>query len=67
VILAKTIEDHLMPAKTIETLDVPTRRKWRQWLAEHHDSESEICLVFNKCHTGVRFTRDGRDDRLLWV
>lgn len=27
--------------------------QWRQWLAKHHDSESEVWLVFHKLHTGV--------------
>ena len=26
--------------------------QWRKWLSEHHDSESEVWLVFHKCHTG---------------
>lgn len=26
---------------------------WRDWLAEHHGSESEVWLVFHKQHTGV--------------
>jgi uncharacterized protein YdeI (YjbR/CyaY-like superfamily) len=27
--------------------------QWRKWLAAHHDSESEVWLVFHKRHTGV--------------
>ena len=42
-----------MSAKPLETLDVRTRQAWRQWLEEHHDSSSEIWLVFHKRHTGV--------------
>ncbi len=42
-----------MPAKPIETLDVRSRQEWRKWLKEHHDSRSEIWLVFHKRHTGV--------------
>jgi uncharacterized protein YdeI (YjbR/CyaY-like superfamily) len=30
-----------------------TLDQWRQWLARHHDSESEIWLVFHKLLTGV--------------
>ena len=30
------------------TLDVRTRREWRDWLREHHDSVSEIWVVFHK-------------------
>jgi uncharacterized protein YdeI (YjbR/CyaY-like superfamily) len=28
-----------------------TRQQWRQWLAEHHDSESEVWLIFRRRHT----------------
>lgn len=42
-----------MPARPIETLDLRSRAKWRQWLRAHHESESEIWLVFHKRHTGV--------------
>jgi uncharacterized protein YdeI (YjbR/CyaY-like superfamily) len=38
-----------MPIKTVEAR---TAAQWRAWLAEHHDSESEIWLVFPKRHTG---------------
>ena len=41
-----------MPTKTLKTLDAPTLAAWRKWLASHHDSESEIWLVFHKVHTG---------------
>jgi uncharacterized protein YdeI (YjbR/CyaY-like superfamily) len=33
-------------------LDVPSCEAWREWLAEHHGSESEIWLVIHKVHTG---------------
>lgn len=26
---------------------------WRDWLAEHHQSESEVWLIFHKLHSGV--------------
>ena len=45
-----------MPAKppdTLDTLDVRNRRDFRKWLKKHHDSCSEIWLVFHKRHTGV--------------
>jgi uncharacterized protein YdeI (YjbR/CyaY-like superfamily) len=29
-----------------------TRADWRSWLAEHHDRETEIWLVYNKRHSG---------------
>ena len=40
-----------MRSKTLETLDARTREEWRSWLAEHHESESEVWLVFHKRHT----------------
>ena len=43
-----------MAAKKLKTLDVRTRRKWRDWLRRHHDSESEVWLVFHKRHTSVK-------------
>jgi uncharacterized protein YdeI (YjbR/CyaY-like superfamily) len=42
-----------MSAKAIRTLEMPTRQQWRNWLQDHHDSESEIWLVFFKRHTGL--------------
>jgi uncharacterized protein YdeI (YjbR/CyaY-like superfamily) len=42
-----------MPAKLMKTLDVRSRREWRKWLKENHDSISEIWLVFHKRHAGV--------------
>jgi uncharacterized protein YdeI (YjbR/CyaY-like superfamily) len=49
-----------MSAKVLKTLDVRSRPHWRQWLQEHHDSESEIWLVFHKRHTAE--TSLGYDD-----
>src|SRR5215470_14646892 len=40
-----------MSAKKLSTLDVHSRQQWRNWLREHHDSVSEIWLVFHKRHT----------------
>ena len=42
-----------MVPKTLKTLDARTPEQWRRWLADHHDSESEVWLVFHKRHTGV--------------
>ena len=42
-----------MSAKPIETLEVKDRQDWRMWLKEHHDSNSDIWLVFYKQHTGA--------------
>ena len=36
------------------TLDVRTRKQWRQWLAKHHASSSGLWLVRYKQHTGVK-------------
>ncbi len=36
----------------MKLLDLRTPAQWREWLAEHHDSESEVWLVFHKRHTG---------------
>lgn len=43
-----------MPSNAPDTLEVRDRQEWRRWLEEHHDSSSEIWLVFYKKHTGVR-------------
>lgn len=40
-----------MRAKTLKTLDARTPEQWRRWLACHHDSKSEVWLVFHKRHT----------------
>ncbi len=37
--------------KELRTLDVRSRRQWRDWLQQHHDLESELWLVFHKRHT----------------
>jgi uncharacterized protein YdeI (YjbR/CyaY-like superfamily) len=37
----------------MKTLDVRTAAEWRAWLADHHESESEVWLIFHKRHTGV--------------
>jgi len=38
-----------MPIKTVKAR---TAARWRAWLADHHDSESEVWLIFPKRHTG---------------
>lgn len=40
-----------MSAKKLTTLDVQSRRQWRNWLQKHHNRETEIWLVFHKRHT----------------
>ena len=37
----------------MKTLLVRTLDQWRDWLSEHHASESEVWLIFHKRHTGV--------------
>jgi uncharacterized protein YdeI (YjbR/CyaY-like superfamily) len=39
-------------AEPLQTLEVTLREEWRAWLAEHHDREAAIWLVFWKKHTG---------------
>jgi uncharacterized protein YdeI (YjbR/CyaY-like superfamily) len=39
--------------RAIKLLHVRTRHEWRRWLSRHHDSESEIWLVFHKLQTGA--------------
>jgi uncharacterized protein YdeI (YjbR/CyaY-like superfamily) len=41
----------MVRSKTLNTLDVQTLEQWRNWLANHHGSESEVWLVFHKRHT----------------
>jgi len=41
-----------MRSNTLNTLDLPTAEQWRKWLADHHNSESEVWLVFHKRCTG---------------
>lgn len=36
----------------MKTFDPRNFQQWRKWLAAHHDSESEVWLVFHKLHTG---------------
>ena len=37
----------------MKTFLATTTDQWRDWLAEHHDSEPEVWLVFQKVHTGI--------------
>lgn len=37
----------------MKTFVAQTADQWRKWLDEHHDSESEVWLIFYKRHTGV--------------
>jgi uncharacterized protein YdeI (YjbR/CyaY-like superfamily) len=41
-----------MRSKALKTFEARTPEQWRKWLAAHHDSESEVWLIFHKRHTG---------------
>jgi uncharacterized protein YdeI (YjbR/CyaY-like superfamily) len=55
----------------MKTLLVRSLDQWRNWLAEHHASESEVWLIFHKRHTGVPAIdyKDALDEALCfgWV
>jgi uncharacterized protein YdeI (YjbR/CyaY-like superfamily) len=55
----------------MKTLLVRTVDEWRDWLDEHHASESELWLIFHKRHTGVASIdyKDALDEALCvgWV
>ena len=55
----------------MKTLVVRTPEQWRDWLAKHHASESEVWLIFYKQHTGVASIdyKDALDEALCfgWV
>jgi hypothetical protein len=57
--------------ETVKTFVAQTAEQWRTWLDEHHDSESEVWLIFYKLHTGVRSIAylDALDEALCfgWV
>jgi uncharacterized protein YdeI (YjbR/CyaY-like superfamily) len=63
--------NRMVRSKTFKTLDVQTLEQWRSWLADHHDSESEVWLVFHKRHTGRPSiaSQDALDEALCfgWV
>ena len=37
----------------MQTFVAQTADQWRKWLDKHHDSSTEVWLVFHKVHTGV--------------
>jgi len=55
----------------VKTLLARNVDEWRTWLAEHHDSEAEVWLIFHKHHTGVASIdyKDALDEALCfgWV
>jgi uncharacterized protein YdeI (YjbR/CyaY-like superfamily) len=36
----------------MKTFDARTLSRWRKWLADHHETEREVWLIFHKQHTG---------------
>jgi len=52
----------------MKTFDARTRDEWRKWLARHHDSESEVWLIFHKRHTGRTSVayKDALDEALCY-
>ncbi len=60
-----------MASKSLKTCEAQTLARWRAWLAKHHDSESEVWLIFHKRHTNrasIAYT-DALDEALCfgWV
>ncbi len=55
----------------MKTFVAQSADQWRKWLDEHHDSESEVWLIFYKRHTGVESIAylDALDEALCfgWV
>jgi uncharacterized protein YdeI (YjbR/CyaY-like superfamily) len=55
----------------MKTFHAQTVAQWRHWLDQHHDSESEVWLIFHKQHTGVKSIAylDALDEALCvgWV
>jgi len=41
-------------AKTLKTLDVGSRREWRNWLRKHHASDALVWLVFRRGPTAEK-------------
>lgn len=60
-----------MPPRPLKTFDARSCAQWRAWLADHHDSESEVWLIFHKRHTGQpSLTYDDAVDEALcfgWI
>jgi uncharacterized protein YdeI (YjbR/CyaY-like superfamily) len=52
----------------VKTFDARTVERWRDWLKQHHSSESEVWLVFHKKHTGKPSVvyKDALDEALCY-
>jgi len=44
-----------MPARGLKTLDVGSRKEWRNWLRKHHASASLVWLVFYKGSKSISY------------
>lgn len=55
----------------MKTFLAKTVEQWRDWLEEHHDSETEVWLIFHKAHTGIASIehKDALDEALCfgWI
>ena len=64
-----SVEQHR--SQIVKTFVAKTPDEWRKWLVKHHDSESEVWLIFYKLHTGVESIAylDALDEALCfgWV
>ncbi|MFA6438869.1 MAG: YdeI/OmpD-associated family protein [Bacteriovoracaceae bacterium] len=51
-----------------QTLDVSSRKEWREWLSKHHSSENEIWLVFYRKDSGKQriFYNDAVEEALCY-
>src|SRR6187455_922972 len=60
-----------MARRIMKTLLMRTLDEWRDWLTDHHASESEVWLIFHKQHTGVASIdyKDALDEALCfgWI
>jgi uncharacterized protein YdeI (YjbR/CyaY-like superfamily) len=60
-----------MSSKPLKTFEAKTPGQWKKWLAKHHESETEVWLVFHKKHTGKASIayKDALDEALCfgWI
>lgn len=60
-----------MPTKPLKTTEARDLVEWRSWLTRHHQTESEVWLVFYKQHTGRSIVshKDALDEALCfgWI
>jgi len=67
IVLRTTVAEQRVSSSETRRVKGP----WRDWLIEHHASESEVWLIFHKRHTGVASIdyKDALDEALCfgWV